>query len=184
MCENILSVLPIQEAFLTLDTKTVTLSDTVEPVSLKVTGGSENWAKNVKTVTIISEDGSQKVLDVSQYEVTADSIQLICTDEDPILTIAEDKNTSKYTIEVTATGYNDMTGVINTEREQTSTNLDVSYRTHVQTFGWQDLVSNGERAAQKDSTSVWKPSRSTYPATTMWVWSIRHMYRLMDGKTG
>ena len=61
---------------------------------------------------------------------------------------------------------------IETEVETQAEETSVSYRTHVQTYGWQDYVKDGETSGTWGSPSDWRASKSN--------WSIRNIREILS----
>ncbi|MBO5461308.1 MAG: bacterial Ig-like domain-containing protein [Ruminococcus sp.] len=94
----------------TLGAATVKLRYTGDPLSIKVTDGSEDWANSVNKVTIIDKDGNEKELTSEQYSVTKSAIKLNRTAEEPILSVTTAERSAEYKIKVEADGYEALEG--------------------------------------------------------------------------
>lgn len=105
--ENAQATVEVQESKQApvLKSNKVTLRYTTDPLTIKVTDGTTNWANNIQKITIIDAAGNEKVLDSEQYEVTDSAISLIRTEEDPIMSVSTADRTAEYKIKVEAVGY-------------------------------------------------------------------------------
>lgn len=71
------------------------------------------------------------------------------------------------------------------EETPSAEECDLSYRVHVQTYGWQDWKTDGGQPEQTENPNVWKRSRSIWKISRMKVaLNIVSMCRHMAGRIG